>query len=903
MWESSQSASAAEHWGTRDFIPVAEKMVGSALRGVGGHHARLYQLETDTGALRCVASAGETDRGAMAKASVDADLACARLAARGEGARGTPDVLAEPECHLDALTREMVRTDGRGALAAAPVRARGTVVGSLVVGDRTGRRYTDRDLLFLAALTDQVALAFETSRVRTELVQQRFETSELALVASLTGEGLDLVTVGQRIAESVLGLLGVHSSAIRLFRPDGALAAIALAGRAKEYAGAGDVVPAGVGLVGRAGAEGRPMWTSDIRIDARFEPDPGIRARNVTVGTVAGLAVPLRAAGAVIGVLSVGSPEPRTFTQAEVDLLQRFADQAAIAIRNARTQETLLKQAERLRILHDIDLAIIAETAPVAIAEAVLWRLRDLLGVPRAIVNLFDWATGEVEWLAAVGRHRIYRGPGVRYSLRLAGDLDSLRRGEPQVMDVRELLPSPEADALLASGVRVFMVVPMIAGGELIGSVSFGGDQVQFPEEQVGIAREVATQLAIALRQARLVERLKASYEEVQRAQAQLAQAQKMEAIGQLAGGIAHDFNNLLTVIGGRSSLLLMKMGRDDPARKDVDLIESTAQRAAGLTRQLLAFSRKQVLEPKPVDLDVLVAGVAPMLKRLIGEHIEIVIVPGRRLGHVMADVGQMEQVIVNLVVNARDAMPEGGTITLEASSRTAPDSGLPAPDHHVPPGEYVTLSIRDTGCGMDPATQARIFEPFFTTKEPGKGTGLGLSTVYGIVHQSSGYLAVDSAVGRGTTFTIYLPCIPDQGGASPAAAGTRADLVGGSGTVLLVEDDADLRQLTSEILKAAGYAVVEAGDPLEALTVCDRRHEAIDLLLTDIVMPALRGPELAARLRSSYPALKVLFMSGYTADTGGAPAGEPAAFLQKPFTPHDLTRAVREVLDSGPGP
>ena len=376
MVQPGQSAAAAEHLGTRDFIRMAEKMAGSALRGVGGHRARLYQIETDTGAPQCVASAGETDSGAMAKAWVDADLAFARLAGRGGVARGTPDVLAEPECYLDAPTREMVRTADRGALAAAPVRARGAVVGGLVVADRTGRRYTDRDLLFLVALTDQIELALESSRVRTELVQQRFETRELALVASLIGEGLDLATVGQRIAESVLGLLGVHSSAIRLFRPDGALAAIALGGRAKEYAGAGDVVPAGTGLVGRAGAEGRPMWTSDIRIDDRFEPEAGICARNATVGTVAGLAVPLRAAGAVIGVLSVGSPEPRTFTQTEVDLLQRFADQAAIAIRNARNQETLFKQAERLRILHDIDLAIITETAPVAIAEAVLWRLR-----------------------------------------------------------------------------------------------------------------------------------------------------------------------------------------------------------------------------------------------------------------------------------------------------------------------------------------------------------------------------------------------------------------------------------------------------------------------------------------------------------------------------------------------
>jgi signal transduction histidine kinase/ActR/RegA family two-component response regulator len=602
-----------------------------------------------------------------------------------------------------------------------------------------------------------------------------------------------------------------------------------------------------------------------------------------------------------MGVLSVGSDEPRTFSQREIDLLQRFADQAALTISNARTREALVKQAERLRILHDIDLAIIAETAPAAIAEAVLWRLRDLLGVPRAIVNLFDWATGEVEWLAAVGRHRIRRGPGVRYPVRFAGDLDALRRGEPQIIDVRSLPSSPEAEALLSSGVDVYMVVPMIAAGELIGSVSFGGDQAHFPEEQVSIAREVATQLAIALGQARLVEKLKSSYAELQQAQAQLAQSQKIEAIGQLAGGIAHDFNNLLTVIGGRSSLLLMRMRPDDPGRKDVDLIQSTTQRAADLTRQLLAFSRKQVLEPKPINLKALVAGVTPILRRLIGEHIEIVIVSTDDAGRVMADPGQIEQVIVNLVVNARDAMPEGGTLTIETSTHTVPDAGRRGPDRDAPPGEYVTLRIRDTGSGMDPATMARIFEPFFTTKEPGKGTGLGLSTVHGIVHQSGGHLALDSAVGRGTTFTIYLPRVPDQVGPAAGRLESHPELVGGSGTVLLVEDDEDLRRLTSEILHESGYTVVEAGDPLEALTVSDRPGLVIDLLLTDMVMPAMRGPELAARLAETRPGLAVLFMSGYTDEEGGSirPGDSARAFLQKPFTPHDLTTAVRGALAS----
>jgi CheY-like chemotaxis protein len=264
-----------------------------------------------------------------------------------------------------------------------------------------------------------------------------------------------------------------------------------------------------------------------------------------------------------------------------------------------------------------------------------------------------------------------------------------------------------------------------------------------------------------------------------------------------------------------------------------------------------------------------------------------------------MADPGQIEQVIVNLVVNARDAMPDGGTLTIDVSSREIPEDGLPAHGRRVPPGPYVALRIRDTGCGMDSATLTRIFEPFFTTKEPGKGTGLGLSTVHGIVHQSDGYLAVESAPGRGTTFTIYLPRLRESARAAESPKGSPHDLVGGAGTVLLVEDDEELRQLSSEILRASGYTVLETGDPLEALTISDRGDRAIDLLLTDMLMPAMRGPELAERLRAACPGLRVLFMSGYVDDRGGAPpAGEPArAFLPKPFTPHDLTTKVREIL------
>src|SRR5439155_3531059 len=288
-------------------------------------------------------------------------------------------------------------------------------------------------------------------------------------------------------------------------------------GRGRAYSGERSGVPLGVGLIGAAAQEGRPTWTADFRSDARFTTSPEIRDRNVEAGIVAGLAVPLRVSGKVTGVLSVGSSTPRPFTEREIALLQGFADQAAIAISNAQTQEALASQAERLRILHEIDRAPIAEQAPVAIAEAVVFPLRDLLGVPRVIVNLFDLAAGEVEWLAAAGRRRQHLGPGVRYPLRLAGDVEALRRGEPQMIDVRSLLPSPDAETLLAAGLTVYMVVPMIAGGELIGSISVCHESGPFGAEIVGIAQEVATQLGIAIAQARLHERVTRQAAELER--------------------------------------------------------------------------------------------------------------------------------------------------------------------------------------------------------------------------------------------------------------------------------------------------------------------------------------------------------------------------------------------------
>jgi nitrogen-specific signal transduction histidine kinase/ActR/RegA family two-component response regulator len=379
----------------------------------------------------------------------------------------------------------------------------------------------------------------------------------------------------------------------------------------------------------------------------------------------------------------------------------------------------------------------------------------------------------------------------------------------------------------------------------------------------------------------------------------QLRQSQKMEAVGQLAGGVAHDFNNLLTAITGYSELTLRWLPEDSAMRHNVLEIKKAGERAASLTRQLLAFSRRQVLQPVVLDINSLVTDVSKMLRRLVGEDIEFITLLRPEAGRINADPGQIEQVLMNLVVNARDAMPRGGKLIIETANVELDEAYA---DRHVAvnPGSYVMLAVSDTGTGMDEETRARIFEPFFTTKEEGKGTGLGLSTVYGIVKQSGGNVWVYSEVGRGTTFKIYLPRVAEDTQEQVPAV-EREELLRGTETILLTEDEGLVRRLVREALETYGYTVLETTSGGEAISACEGYDGPIHLLVTDVIMPGMDGRELANELTRLRPEMRVLFMSGYTDDAivhhGVLDADMP--FLQKPFSPDDLARKVREVLDN----
>jgi signal transduction histidine kinase/DNA-binding response OmpR family regulator len=469
--------------------------------------------------------------------------------------------------------------------------------------------------------------------------------------------------------------------------------------------------------------------------------------------------------------------------------------------------------------------------------------------------------------------------------------VEGLSRGEIIHGLTREF-PERETALLRREQVRSFLLVPIFVGEEWWGRIRFDHceEDRHWYESEVDAVKVAAKTLGAAIQRERTERALHESEEK-------LRQSQKLDSIGQLAGGIAHDFNNLLTVISGYSDLL-SRTKQEPSAQAKIDEIRKASDRAAALTRQLLAFSRKQVLLPTVLDLTETVVNMDKLLQRLIGEDVNLVTILDHRLNRVKADAGQIEQVIMNLAINARDAMPQGGKLTIETMNAYL-DESYARRHAVVTPGPYVMLAVSDTGIGMNDEIMSHIFEPFFTTKEPGKGTGLGLAMVYGIVKQSGGNIWVYSEPGQGATFKIYLPVVTNESDLVTSHFALPARPTG-TESILLVEDEDALRQLLFDILVDEGYTIIPAASGAEALTICAEYPDHIDLLVTDVVMPGMGGRQLVERLSVTRPETKILYMSGYTDNAivhhGVLDSG--TAFLQKPFTPIAVLRKVREVLD-----
>jgi two-component system cell cycle sensor histidine kinase/response regulator CckA len=833
--------------GTLDLGQAVNLVVSTVLPLFRVRVSALYQIGPHTGALICRATAGGVDPSRwVGRVVARGQSEAARAVVQGRTVRSV-DFLSDPRFPVPDWLRERAKEDGFGSLVGVPLKARGDVVGALVLHDAAGRIFSDNELELLALFADQAALALENARLYHDARRRRHEAEELARTARRLTESLETSAVSESVVQSVLSIFGVTASILRFLQPDGSLVCVAVAGRLVNHLEIGDVLPRGVGVAGRAVAEGKAVWSSNVFSDPTVALTDQVRQRLAAVGNQAILAVPLTVKGEIIGALVIADSIPRPFTDSEVGLLQTFADQAALALENAR----LFEDARAARDF----LSSIAENSADGIittdvrgrityfspgAEEIFgYRHQEILGQPAADFYRSGIAEARavMHRLHAEGRMRNYE--------------TAFRARDGRWVEVNASL------SLLRD-----------APGAVVGTL--------------GIISDVT-------------ERKKLEHD--------LRQSQKMEAVGRLAGGIAHDFNNLLTVITGRSELLLERLGPDEPLRRDIELFQKTADRAAGLTRQLLAFSRRQVLQPRVLDLNGVVTGLSAILRRLIGEDIDLVTELTPELGSVRADPGQIEQVIVNLVLNARDAMPSGGRLTIETANVDVDAASPEAPG--VGAGAYATVAVSDTGVGMDPETRQHIFEPFFTTKPPGQGTGLGLATVYGIVEQSEGTISVVSEPGQGTTVRIYLPRVNEAIEAAPIVSAPPEPPQRGE-TVLLVEDEDAVRDLVVEILLGERYTVLPASDPGAALMIAERHRGPIHLLLTDVVMPQMSGRRLAEEITAVRPETKVIYISGYTDDAivPQAAAATPAiAFLAKPFTPEGLASKIRDVLDAeGPG-
>jgi PAS domain S-box-containing protein len=606
----------------------------------------------------------------------------------------------------------------------------------------------------------------------------------------------------------------------------------------------GRIIGPSAGSCGTAAFLGKPVMVSDIATDPLWAENRNLALSH---GFRACWSTPfLSGDGEVLGTFAVYYRQPCSPAPRDLQIIERATFLATIAVERERAEQSLRQAENRHRSIVDNAVEGFFQTTPSG----------GYVSVNPALARMYGYDVPS-DLIAAVGDigHQVY--------------VDPHRRAEfKSLMLQHGVVQNFEYQVYRRDGSKIWLSENARAVRDKNGALLYyEGTVVDITERK--------------------------------QLEDQLRQAQKMEAVGQLAGGVAHDFNNLLMVIHGNIEVMLERLHPSEPLCKNAHQILKAAEQAASLTRQLLAFSRRQSLQPKVLDLNSITADIGKMLPRLIGADIELKILPHASLSWVKADQSQIEQVLLNLAVNARDAMPKGGKLTIETANLYLDESY--ARQHvGVRPGPYVVLTVSDTGVGMNAETQAHCFEPFFTTKEHGRGTGLGLATVYGVVKQSGGWIWVYSEPGRGTTFKIYLPRVQEQTDATNHANDQNA-APRGTETVLVVDDQDGIRELTREYLEGCGYTVLVAKDGAEALEIADRYEDPIDLLLTDVVMPKVNGPELAQRLATVRPQVKILYMSGYTerdmSDHDLLQQDTPS--LEKPFSLHTLASKVREALDT----
>ena len=899
-----------------DVMPAMRRAVETVYRLFRVQRSVFYELDPSSSHLFCVATAGDSTAGEWLARTMPLGEGMAGLAV----AEGRPvtcaDVLNDERIALPPSLCERLQNDSYRAIASVPLAAPGEILGAWSLVDVTGRVFTESELRLLSAFADQVALAMRNARLSQALEHRLRESHGLLKVSELVNSSLEPQEIARRAAREVTLLLGADTSIFFgadertgeamgvagyrvpsvLWDPDFRVALTSLPAFFREAAAKGAVA------------------SDDVPNDPRLE-HPAIRTMPLVPRSL--LCVPVARDGRLRGaLLTYWWTSPRRFSDDELRLATGVAQQLVMALDNAhmhaeqdrrrREAEAAAAQAEarlaRMKSLAALSHLVNSSLDPQRVLDFVTDAALKFLSGDLAHLWLADDKAREVRLMAETSLHD--PEPVLRDHIPFGSGVVGWVIEERRVCRYEDIRTEPRVvnKAWFAEhGYVSLIAVPLLVGDRALGSlVVLTKSPRQFSDEDAELLQLFAAGAATALENARLYQGAQTAYRELSQAQEQLLQAQKMEAVGQLAGGIAHDFNNLLTVIGGRSQLILKKLSPNATMRRYVEIIDETASRAAALTQQLLAFSRRENLQPRVVDVNRVVRRIARMLERLIGEHITLRLELADDLGAVRADAGRLEQALTNLCVNARDAQPSGGLVTIAtrnveiASSRTGRPGAVPA-------GRYIVLTVADRGCGMDAATQARIFEPFFTTKATGEGTGLGLSTVYAIVSRSGGHVTVSSQLGQGATFEIYLPRVNEPVEAEPECS-TMVEPSGGSEVILLVEDDDGVRTLAQEILEQYGYRVLEAKNGEAALKILED-PASVDLIVTDVVMPEMGGRKLFEHIEQTNPTLKVLLMSGYPGEMT-VPADVPDAglfFLAKPFSPKGLADKVRSALDADP--
>jgi PAS domain S-box-containing protein len=801
--------------------------------------AAVYRTAGEPGDLEVLAAAGDAD-GIL----VPRGTGVAGLAAAGRATVVTADVVDDPRITLGASARIRVEQSGRRAALAVPLIARDGVVGVLSVEDLAGRRFTAGDVLVAQGFAHHAALVLQHARLLGDAQARLSQTELLLAVAQEFASGVPrpeaLRRAVRRLTQAFTADMG---GAYVLDRGRDALVPVA------GYHVPPDLLPTFLGspfpmsrfaFLREAWASGKPVWTADYLSDPRLDQDFLSAYRPTSL-----LFAPTRVNGEPVGGLFlVWWRSRRRLGDAELRLIEAVATQVGLALEHAdpgwpgAAPDAPGDDERRFQALVEQSADAVALFSPVGIIQYASPTTTRVLG----------YGVDE-----CIGR--------AACELAHPDDVQSM-------MELfRELVRAP--------GERVV-----------------GQYRLRHKDGSWRWVEGVGTNLLAEPS----VRAIMGTYRDITpRKEAEAAQ--RMAIAGQLAGGVAHDFNNLLTVILGRSQLLRRRLRPDDPLRREVDLIETTAARAAALTDQLFAFARRQLLRPQMLEVNALIEGVVPKLRRFVGDDIVVVALPASRPAYVKADPGHLEQMLMHLGLNARDAMEEGGTLAL-AVATTALDADFVRDHPGSRPGPSVVFTVRDTGHGMTEEVQRRIFEPFFTTRGARGRVGLGLSTVFGIVTQHGGIVTVQSTVGQGTTFALYFPEVePEPGGERPDGPGRP----GGPGVILLVDDDDHVRELARDMLQLGGYTVLEAASGADAIRVSEQHDGALDLLVTDVVMPGLSGPALGERLARLRPGLRVLYMSGYPAEAvaGRDPSSSPA-ILAKPFTQELLVRAVREALRRG---